>query len=235
MAFIPENHFSSWWSKLIKKDPNIDSENSFENNLKNTIKKVLNEYSKKDIQVFPQASKLFRAFRETSFENCKYILVGQDPYHNVYNNSPSACGLSFVTENNYLNPSLRVLMESLEMNSKDPNIFKEFMLGQGVLLLNMSLTVERGKANSHTELWQEFTDELVQLIYLANPKIEWILLGSKAREVAGILAQRYADDKELPAPIVHVAPHPAYYSYKKIKDYKALKLLWKQLKWLKTL
>lgn len=60
------------------------------------------------------------------------------------------------------------------------SIWGENLAEQGVLLLNTSLTVERGKPNSHQELWKEFTDKIVEKLLREKSEIVWILWGIHA-------------------------------------------------------
>ena len=53
---------------------------------------------------------------------------------------------------------------------------------QGVLLLNTTLTVRRGAANSHKDCgWTEFTDEVIKLLSKRDKPMVFILWGSNAR------------------------------------------------------
>ena len=53
---------------------------------------------------------------------------------------------------------------------------------QGVLLLNTSLTVERGNAGSHADKgWQHFTDRVIQVVSEQRPKLVFLLWGSHAQ------------------------------------------------------
>lgn len=51
---------------------------------------------------------------------------------------------------------------------------------QGVLLLNSALTVEKGKAGSHLELWKPFTEEVFKALSRRQDLV-WLLLGNDAK------------------------------------------------------
>ena len=56
---------------------------------------------------------------------------------------------------------------------------------QGVFLLNASLSVRQGEANSHAKLgWQEFTDEVIKVLNRQPQKIVFILWGGFAQKKA---------------------------------------------------
>ena len=75
---------------------------------------------------------------------------------------------------------------------------------QGVFLLNTVLTVEAGKANSHSKLgWQAFTDAVVASIAALPQPVAFLLWGAQAQKKAAQAAQS-------PYPrLVLTAPHPS--------------------------
>lgn len=140
------------------------------------------------------------------------------PYPNIYKEEPSACGLSFVTENGYTNPSLRILCKCLNI---EPSEFKGKMLSNGVLLLNSALSLEKGKSGSHLKLWALFTRLLIDFISFERKDIIWILLGRDAQKFKPYIANK--DN-------IVEAPHPISYVYKGDTEYTELKELFKKLK-----
>ena len=122
---------------------------------------VKEEYSKKT--VYPPGKYIFRAFNECSVDDVKVVILGQDPYH-----TPGvANGLAFSTNTgNNIPPSLQNIYKELENDlgiqpSNNPDLSR--WAKQGVLLLNSTLTVEKGKAGSHQEKgWEGFTDEVIK-------------------------------------------------------------------------
>lgn len=54
---------------------------------------------------------------------------------------------------------------------------------RGVLLLNTVLTVRSGQTGSHAEIgWKEFTNKIVELLYLDTAPKAFILWGSEAKK-----------------------------------------------------
>ena len=140
------------------------------------------ERSKHDI--VPDSDQVFRAFRMTSLEETKVVILGQDPYPHEHAN-----GLAFSS-----NESLDNTPKSLQ------NIFKEVeddvgfqpyhdtdltrWAKQGVLLLNRTLTVRKGFAGSHYSLgWQRFTDKAIELVCQKEQPVVFILWGREAQYV----------------------------------------------------
>lgn len=206
--FDYNSHFRSW-SSFIENNLNIKRE------LQKTVVKLRESTN----TYFPKSSQIFRAFREVSIDDVQYVLIGMDPYNNIYKNKPSACGLAFVTENGYINPSLRVLSENLNIH---PNEFKDFMLRKKVLLLNYSLTVECNKAGSHKSYWKDFSKVLIASISRYKPNLTWILLGNDAKE----LSEFIVDGK------IMKDVHPSYLHRNGISKYQSYQRMFKELNWI---
>jgi uracil-DNA glycosylase len=135
--------------------------------------------------VFPSPSEIFNAFQYLDPEvEPKVVIIGQDPYHGP----GQAHGLSFsVKKGVAVPPSLRNIYSALE---NDPNVhFKrpnhgclEDWARQGVIMLNASLTVLKGQAGSHKDVWEVFTDRLIQLLSIKYPGLIYVLWGNDARK-----------------------------------------------------
>ena len=84
-----------------------------------------------------------------------------------------------------LPPSLKNIFKELESdlsisaNSGDLSDWAK----SGVLLLNDVLTVEESKAGSHQKIgWQQFTDEIIELLNREKENLVFILWGSHAQK-----------------------------------------------------
>ena len=130
--------------------------------------------------IYPPKKEIFKAFKLTAPENTKVIILGQDPYHNFN----QANGLCFsVNEKQLLPPSLKNIFKELE----DDLGIKNYEHGdlsswakQGVLLMNTSLTVEKGKPGSHLKFgWEQLTDQVIRS-FNKKKKIVFMLWGKSA-------------------------------------------------------
>lgn len=63
-----------------------------------------------------------------------------------------------------------------------PNQWFNRMENQGVLFLNASLTVKRGKTDTHGKIWEAFMNELIRYITGHTRDVQWLLWGNKAYE-----------------------------------------------------
>ena len=144
------------------------------------------------VTVFPPQADVFNAFKYTSFEELKVVILGQDPYHG----DNQAHGLCFsVRKGNPIPPSLRNIYQELQ---QDINGFAPPSHGdlshwatQGILLLNTVLTVRKGEANSHRKKgWETFTDRVIQLISEHCEGVVFLLWGSPAQKKTTLIDQR---------------------------------------------
>lgn len=136
----------------------------------------------KDKTIYPKKCEIFNAFRYTSYENTKVVILGQDPYHG----ENQAEGLSFSVKNCVRKPpSLQNIFKEMEEDLKIPYPTTNSLVPwsrQGVLLLNTVLTVEEKKPASHKDIgWETFTDEVIKKLNNKNTPIVFILWGNFAR------------------------------------------------------
>ena len=117
-------------------------------------------------KIFPTPENIFRVFR-MSVDEIKIVLLGQDPYHG----EGQANGLAFaVNRGTQIPPSLRNIFKELKYEFPDRNYnfahgdLSRWQDEEGIFLINTSLTVIEGKPNSHSNLWEEFTDDVIKYI-----------------------------------------------------------------------
>jgi uracil-DNA glycosylase len=133
--------------------------------------------------VYPPPRFVFNAFMLCPFDSVRVVILGQDPYHGP----GQAHGLSFsVQEGVRLPPSLqniyRELREDLGIPMRQSGDLTHWAK-QGVLLLNATLTVFKGKAGSHQGLgWEEFTDAAIKTISDQKEHVVFILWGKYAQD-----------------------------------------------------
>lgn len=165
------------------------------------IERVRTEYERG--AVFPPRQHLFRALEACAPSEVKVVILGQDPYH-----TPDvADGLAFSTlSGNRVPPSLQNIFKEIAAEygtpvSKDPDLSR--WARQGVLLLNASLSVRSGEANSHAEYgWHPFTDAIIHTLSERHANIVFILWGAYAGKKASLI------DTEKHCVLTSVHPSP---------------------------
>ena len=129
---------------------------------------VLKKESKRGKKIAPLSSDVFRAFKETPYDDVKVVLMGMCPYHTIKGGEYVADGLLMgCSHTETLQPSLEQFYKALEKDVYDGLNLKyvktpdvRYLAHQGVLMLNAALTTEINKAGSHIALWQPFTEYL---------------------------------------------------------------------------
>ena len=160
------------WNELLKDEFSKDYYLSLREFLKN-------DYTTKII--YPDKYDIFNALHYTSYKDVKVVILGQDPYHGPN----QAHGLSFsVSPGVKIPPSLLNIYKELnsDLGCYIPNNgYLKKWADQGVLLLNTSLTVRAGEANSHKNKgWEIFTDKIISLINEKTDPVVFLLWGNNA-------------------------------------------------------
>ena len=186
---------SSTWANILKDE--------FEKEYMLSIKEFLAQerLSKK---IYPPSRDVLAAFNYCKFENVKVIILGQDPYHTP----GKAHGLAFsVPIGQSIPPSLHNIFIELENDlnivMKSPQIGSLISWAeQGVFLLNTALTVEDGKALSHSKIgWTTFTDSVITELSNRKTNLVFLLWGAHAQSKIPLIDT----EKHL----VLRAPHPS--------------------------
>lgn len=162
---------------------------------------LTNEYRTKVI--YPDKYDIFNALHFTSYKDVKVVILGQDPYHGA----GQAHGLSFsVNPNIKIPPSLLNIYKELnsDLGCYIPNNgYLKKWSDQGVLLLNTSLTVRAGEANSHQKIgWEIFTDKIISLINEKEDPVVFLLWGNNAIKKKNLITNK----KHLILTSVHPSP-----------------------------
>ena len=132
--------------------------------------------------VYPPGNLIFNAFNLTPFERVRAVILGQDPYHGAH----QAMGLSFsVPRGVRIPPSLVNIYKEIKSDlgiSEPASGDLSYWAKQGVLLLNATLSVSAGQANSHSNFgWQEFTDAAIRKLSERAQNVVFMLWGNPAK------------------------------------------------------
>jgi len=209
------NYPSSWKDFFLREDVQKDLQ---------SISDQLEEESKRCI-IYPEINKVFRAF--IPLEDIKVVILGQDPYHNS-----SAVGFCFsVLPGNSINPSLRNIYKELKNEGydiKEDGVLTHWA-DQGCLLLNTALTVEKSYADSHTGIWYEFSEKVIQYIAKNTRNVAWLLMGSKALE----FKEHILGENHYIVVSSHPSPFSAHRSFRNHPAFLGSKVFYKINKFLK--
>lgn len=170
-----------------------------DNDLGGTLQRIAQERAEHGKAILPPQQDVFRAFRETPFEDVRVVIVGQDPYHGT----GQAMGLSFsVPRGVNVPPSLRNILKEATGSESSAHGDLTSWAKQGVLLLNTILTVHEGKAGSHRGLgWEHLTDVVISAINSKKDGVCFLLWGVDAMKKAAMISEQKHH--------VFVAGHPS--------------------------
>ncbi len=188
---------SDWWELL-----SAEYTKPYYSKLIETLEKEYSEHT-----IFPPVEDLFSAFRFTSVDHLKVVILGQDPYHE----KGQAMGLSFsVRPGVKIPPSLQNIYKEISSEygytdfapaSGDLRGWAE----QGVLLLNTVLTVREGAARSHHGIgWEHFTDACISKIDSLSQPVVFMLWGNDAKSKIPLLRN--------PSHLILSSAHPSPFS-----------------------
>lgn len=146
---------------------------------------------RKKYTIFPPSQSIFAAYNITPLDQVKVVIIGQDPYHGIN----QANGLCFSVSNGLKHPpSLQNIFKELSQEFNFPyptNGDLTSWAKQGVLLLNATLTVRSGEANSHKDLgWQKFTDATIKAISKHNKGVIFMLWGGFAKKKSKLIDKK---------------------------------------------
>jgi len=135
-------------------------------------------------KIYPAPANIFNAFNLCPFDQVKVVIIGQDPYHEP----GQAHGLCFSVQNGIKNPpSLINIYKEIENDIGRASVTNGDLThwaGQGVLLLNSTLTVMAHAAASHAGRgWEQFTDACIRAL-VGRKNIVYMLWGSYAQRKA---------------------------------------------------
>ena len=158
-------------------------------------------------RIYPPMDDIFNALRYTSYSDVKAVILGQDPYHGA----GQAHGLCFsVKKGVQPPPSLQNIFKEIKADlGIDPPSHGELTswAQNGVLLLNTSLTVREGQANSHRgQGWEILTDRIIELLNQREQPIVFILWGGNARSKVKLITNK----NHLVLQCAHPSPLSAY-------------------------
>lgn len=190
----------------------VTIESSWKNHLQQEFEKpyfqTLTDFVRSEYQVatvYPPPGLIFQAFNSCQFDQVRVVLLGQDPYHGI----GQAHGLCFSVQDGVRQPpSLQNVFKECERDCGIPRPTSgnlQRWTGQGVFLLNATLTVRAGHPGSHQRHgWETFTDAVISLLSREREHLVFLLWGAYAQQKTELIDQT----KHL----ILSAPHPSPFS-----------------------
>ena len=179
----------------------------FEKDYMRTLRSFLLQRKQQQAVIYPPGSQWFSALNTTPLDQVRVVILGQDPYHGP----GQAHGLCFsVLPDVKIPPSLanifKEINRDLSVQAPDHGCLLSWAK-QGVLLLNATLTVEKGNAGAHQgKGWEQFTDVVIQQLNQRKEGLVFMLWGSFAQKKSSMIDA----SKHLILKSVHPSPLSAH-------------------------
>lgn len=100
-------------------------------------------------------------------------------------------------------------IENNSFNILPPQQWFKSLENQGVLLLNIYLTTQKGKGNMHQKIWRNFSEKLLKYISTYNKQIYWFLWGKEAQSKKEFIENGF----------IYESNHPTFCSIKYENDF----------------
>lgn len=173
------NSWNKWYNKEIKKS---------------YFEKILFEIQRKERQriIYPQKSDRLRAFEITNFSDLKVIFIATQPYHTP-NTADGLALSSMYTMTPELINLYRKIEDDLKIKCDSQNPSLERWAKQGVLLLNLYMTIDAGRPTGvHDDLnWWKFTTNVIEYLYSDDSPKVFVLMGVQPRKLKYCLENRF--------------------------------------------
>ena len=155
--------------------------------------------------IYPPRKDMFSCFAACQLSDVKVVIIGQDPYHGP----GQAHGMSFsVREGVKIPPSLVNIFKELQSDlgiSPPKSGFLQKWAERGVLLMNTSWSVEKGKPGSHSRLgWMEFSERILKILNDHKDPMVFILWGAHAQKAGRVVTN--------PKHLIIKSAHPSPFS-----------------------
>lgn len=139
-------------------------------------------YFSENNNIYPKMEMLFEVFKEPCDE-IKICILNDEPYRNIEESN----GYAFsVDENINTKNKIPILLKNIfkKIKNEFPKRNYNFIHGnlkkwneKGIFLLNCSLSIESNKPNSHIDIWEDFTNDVITQISNSNNKVIFLLMG----------------------------------------------------------
>ena len=187
------------WNDLLKEEYDAPY-------FKDLSERVKSEYNNKS--VLPKSADLFKIFRICPLSKIKVVILGLEPYCEKEHSN----GVAFASNSDIPPKQLIQIRDSLNrdikfgryMNLYSGNNTLDFLLEQGVLLLNTRLTVVENQPSSHRTLgWDMFIARVLKLLVEHKNNIVFLGWGKEAMQILNVINTKGKDH------FFHFCEHPS--------------------------
>ena len=168
-------------------------------NINSLLIEVIHKLQREDpLTILPNKDNIFDVFIHTTIIP-KVVILGVEPNNKIYNSKAEATGLAYHNASHNMSNNLRGICKEIYRDNIDDNEIFNLKINHlnkckkidlykwanaGILLLNCSLTVKTNEAGSHQNIWNNFTNALLELISQKFKYVTYMLWGSTAKTKA---------------------------------------------------
>ncbi len=169
------------------------------------------------LTITPHSENTFRSF-QIPLEQLKVVVMAMSPYPQVDRNGHKSNGIALDCEQyGGMSPSLSKFYEGIEedvyeglcLECNRELLSLQWLIDQGMMFTNASLTCLKDSPDVHKELWKPFWKQVFEKIFFQRTGLIFILMGNNAQEL-----------EEFANPVGHhilKCEHPVAASYRKDK------------------
>lgn len=155
------------------------------------IYQQLKKQKSKGFIIAPHYEDTFRSF-EIDLDRLKVVIMAMSPYPQVENGTYKANVIAIDCRNyGGISPSLAKLYEGIEddlydgmcLSCERENVSLQYLIDQGVMLTNTSLTCTKDSPDVHNGLWKPFWKQVFEKIFFQRTGLIFILMGKNAEQI----------------------------------------------------
>jgi len=143
------------------------------------------------LTITPASDNTFRSF-QLDLNNLKIVVMAMSPYPQVHNGEYKSNGIALdCSQYGGLSNSLVKFYEAVEDDIYDglclecnrENLSLQWLIDQGMMFTNSSLTCLKDSPDAHKELWKPFWKQVFEKIFFPRTGLIFMLLGNNAQEL----------------------------------------------------
>jgi len=141
---------------------------------------ISEKIKKEKRKITPQLDQIFKCFSECSLKDLSTVVIIKGPYSGLINNKLIADGIALSTTNSIKPPKkLKVLWDiwNDDYNEWSNSTDLTYLANQGVLMLNSNLTTVVGKKDAHSDIWNEFIEDVLKILSFKVTGLHYLIIG----------------------------------------------------------
>jgi len=141
--------------------------------------KIREEIEEEDVNITPKLKYLFKPFKLCPTKKVKVVILYPEPTPLIFKSD----GMALSSEEEF-ERGMKFFQEEINRTvyggkNKKTSFNLDYLATQGVLLLNLTPTARLMVRNSHTELWKEYTQLVMDILVRKYSKCIFVIMGDR--------------------------------------------------------